>query len=142
MGLIRWQPFQGFDKFFDGFDLGLTPLPKNQNWDLGVDLYTEGENLVAEMHLAGVDPDKVNISVENDLLTVSGSREEVVEEEKEDKAYFHREIRRGSFQRSIRLPNEVDFDQTQAEYKNGVLKITLPQKTKENKKINIKVIGN
>lgn len=142
MSLVRWKPFQDIDKFFGDFDFGLTAFPKNNFGDLGVDLYTEGNNLVAEMHLAGVDPEKVNLSIDNNILTISGNREEVKEEGEEGKSYFHREIRRGSFERSIQLPSEVDGDQANAEYNKGVLKVTMPQKTEPQKKINIKVLEN
>ncbi|PIX91648.1 MAG: heat-shock protein Hsp20, partial [Candidatus Moranbacteria bacterium CG_4_10_14_3_um_filter_41_65] len=65
------------------------------------------------------------ITIENDVLTVSGSTEEKEEVKRED--YYHREVRTGSFSRSVVLPMAVKGDNTEAKYDKGVLIITMPK---------------
>jgi HSP20 family protein len=91
---------------------------------LAVDLYEHGGDLIAKMNLPDIDPEKIGVSVENGTLRVSGSREE----EKEEKArhYYSREIRRGAFERSVRLPKPVDRSKIDAQYKNGLLRVAMP----------------
>jgi len=105
--------------------------------NLAVDVYEEGKNIVAEMQLPGIDPEKVNISVEDGYLVVSGSREE--EKEKKEKHYYSKEIRRGSFERAVRLPSAVVADKAEATYENGVLKVTVPKKEEQKGKVHVKV---
>jgi len=107
--------------------------------DLAVDVYEKDENIIAEMNLPGIDPDKIDVSVENNYLRISGSREESKEEKK--KHYYSKEIKRGSFERMVRLPNKVEEDKVSAEFKNGELVVTLPkaeESSSEKVKINVK----
>lgn len=92
--------------------------------DLAIDLYEEKGNVVAKMNLPGVRADELEVSVEDDTLTVTGTREEEKETDKKD--YYSKEIRRGSFSRSVSLPSQVDAEKTEAEYKDGVLMVSMP----------------
>lgn len=121
MQIIKWEPFGEIDRFFEEFPV--VSLPKF-GWDMAIDLFEEKGNVIAKMNLPGIDPDKVNVSVDDDILRVSGSREE--EKEEKDKHYYSKEIRRGSFERAVRLPKSVDRTKVDAEYKNGTLQITMP----------------
>ena len=76
------------------------------------------------MSLPGVEASEIDISIEDDLLTVSGSREEEVESKEKD--YYSKEIRRGSFARTVRLPKMVKADKAEASYEEGLLKIKIP----------------
>ena len=76
------------------------------------------------MNLPGIKPEEIDIALEDDTLTVSGRREE--EKKTEDKDYYSKEIRRGSFSRSVSLPRSVDAAETEARYDNGVLIVTMP----------------
>jgi HSP20 family protein len=126
MSLIKWEPFDDFDRLFR--DFGALPATKLQNmsFDLAADLYEDGDNLVAEMNLPGLKGDDIEVSIEDGHLRVSGKREEV--EEKKEKSHYAKEIRRGSFERIIRLPDQVDETTVDAQYTNGVLKVTMPKK--------------
>lgn len=136
MRLIKWEPFQDMERLFDD-NVSLFSFPK-LSWDLAVDVYEDKENVIAEMNLPGINPDKVDVSIEGDYLRITGSRDE--KEEKKDKNYYHKEIRHGSFERTIRLPVEVKKNGTEAEYKDGVLKITMSKKEEEKgEKVKIKV---
>ncbi len=124
MAMIRWKPLGELDKFFEELN-----LPHQIGRELAADVYEDNGNVIVEMHVAGINPDKVDVSVEGDHVRIVGSREE--EKETKDRDYYAKEIRRGSFERLIHLPAEVDRQKTKAEVHNGVLKITLPKKSKE-----------
>lgn len=137
MALIKWEPFGDLERFFDE-DFLLPSLPK-MSWDLAIDIYRKDGNVIAEMNVPGVDPKKINITVENNYLKVSGSREE--KKETKEKDYYQKEISRGSFERIARLPVAVEEKKAKAEYEDGVLKITIPEKEKKpTKKENVKVV--
>ncbi len=90
-----------------------------------VDMYQEGDNVVVTMEVPGVKADDVDVSVENDVLTVSAEKKEKKEVKKEN--YYHKEIREGSFSRSVILPMKVKGDEAKAEVEDGVLKVVLPK---------------
>jgi HSP20 family protein len=92
-----------------------------------VDMYEDKDNIVIETQLGGIDPAKVDISIENNILSIKGESEK--KSEVEDKNYYRKEIRRGSFYRSIPLPTKVDGDKAKAESGDGILKITIPKAT-------------
>ncbi|NBD73726.1 Hsp20 family protein [Patescibacteria group bacterium] len=140
MSLIKWEPFDEFDRFFR--DASAFPMLRGSGqggFDLAVDVYEDGDNLVAEMNLPGIDPEKVDVEVEDNYLRIAGRREEV--NEKKEKSHYAKEIRRGSFERAIALPDLVDQEGTTAEYDGGVLKVVMPKKAHEPKgkvKIDVK----
>lgn len=123
MAIIKWEPFRDIERFFDD---EMSLLGNRFGWDLAVDVYEEGGNMIAEMQLPGIDPDRVDISVDRDVLTISGAREE--QKETKEKQYYAKEIRRGSFQRTVRLPHEGAADSASASYQDGVLKVTIPKR--------------
>lgn len=133
MSLIKWEPFVDMDNLFETF-----PSFPKFGGDLAVDVYEKDNNVIAEMNLPGINPDNIEISVENNYLHVSGSREESKEEKK--KHYYSKEIKRGSFERVVRLPSKVQEDKVSAEFKNGELLITLPKSAEtSSKKVKIEV---
>lgn len=136
MSLIKWEPFDEFDRIFRDFG-ALAPMrTTGAGLDLAVDLYEDGNNLVAEMNLPGMKADDIDVEVENNHLHISGKREEI--SEKKEKSHYAKEIRRGSFERMVALPDEVKGDKVEAEYKDGVLRVTMP-KLEEKDKSKIKV---
>ncbi len=123
MPIVRWSPFwpqnMDLDRFFDdGFAnvSGFVPA---------LDVYQTNDDVVVETQLPGVDPANVNVSIENDVLTVEGSFEK--KSEVDEKNYYRKEIRSGSFHRSVALPAAVNGDKAKATYDKGVLKITVPK---------------
>ena len=94
--------------------------------------------MVAELSVPGIDPNKVDITIENDVLTVSGSSEEKQEVKRED--YYRKEVRTGSFSRSVVLPMAVKGNDAQAHYDKGVLTITMPkEESVKPKKVTVSV---
>ena len=139
MAIIRWEPLRDIDRFFEDDDFWSLPRTMsrvNQSWDLAVDVYEDANVVVAEMNLPGIDPDKLDISVEDGYLRVSGSREE--DKEIKKRGYYSKQIMRGSFERTVRLPYEVDSNKAKAGYDKGVLKVEIPKK-KESKGRRIKI---
>jgi len=138
MSLIRWSPFfEPFEEMEKAFG-DMTPSIRNNQFGFvpAVDMYEEKDNVVVEANLAGIDPEKVNVSIENDVLCIKGESEK--KSEVDDKNYYRKEIRRGSFYRSVTLPAKVDGDRANAVTEDGVLKISIP-KIKESKPKQIKI---
>lgn len=101
-----------------------------------LDLYTTPEAVVAKVALPGVKPEAVDVTIGDDLVTVSGS----FAEEKEITAagYVQKELSKGTFSRSFTLPTAVRSDAAKAEFKDGLLTLTIP-KTEEVKPKHVKV---
>ncbi len=106
-----------------------------------IDIYETEKDVVAEVSLPDMDPKDIKVLVEENVLRVTGKREE--KEEEKERGYYKREIRKGSFERAVRLPGEVDDRKSEADYKDGILKVTLPKvkPTKKGKSKEIKVKG-
>ena len=139
--LIKWspflEPFEDMDKMFQDF----FPTVQNRSsmqsgYVPAIDMYEDKDSIIVETQLAGIDPEKVEISIENDVLTVRGESEK--KSEVEEKNYYRKEIRRGSFYRSIPLPTHVIGDNASAIAESGVLKISIP-KAQESKPKTIKI---
>ncbi len=100
---------------------------------LTVDVYQDGDYVVVESTVAGVDDDDLEVNITTESVTIKGTRER--RKEIEDKDYFYQELFWGTFSRSIILPHEVDPEESVATLKNGVLTIKMPrlnrQKTKK-----------
>jgi HSP20 family protein len=139
MALMHWDPFRAIrrrddmgDDFFRDFfrnagDGALEPA---------VEVSESDGEVTVKLEVPGVDKDQVSVSVADDVLTVRG---EVRKEKEEKKKNFYRqEIRYGSFERSLKLPTEVEGDRGAAELKNGMLTITLP-KSRQPKAHQVKV---
>jgi HSP20 family protein len=103
---------------------------------LSIDVYQTPDTIVIKSTIAGVKPEDIDISINNDLLTIRGSRE-MVENIREEN-YLYRECYWGSFSRSIILPVEVEAEKIEAFLENGVLTVVLP-KARSAKQISIKV---
>ena len=103
---------------------------------LSIDVYQTPTKLVVKSTIAGVKPEDIDISINNDMLTIRGRRE--MTDQIRDDQYLYRECYWGSFSRSIILPVEVEAEKIEALLENGVLTISLP-KAKNAQQISIKV---
>jgi HSP20 family protein len=103
---------------------------------LSIDVYETEKNIVIKSTIAGVKPDDLDISIDNDMLTIRGQRHDKAEKEGRD--YLYQECYWGNFSRSVILPVEVDAKKIDAALENGVLTIIL-KKIKKAKKVGIKV---
>jgi HSP20 family protein len=106
----------------EGSDEALT----TSNFAPPVDIYEDEHNITLKIEVPGIDEKDINVSIENNTLTVGGERRFEKDEKEEN---FHRVERTyGSFTRSFTLPNTVDLEQVSAHYEKGVLKIRLAKK--------------
>ena len=123
------------DRFFEGQPTAL--FGEDGGWLPSVDLSETDKEFIVKAELPGMDAKDINVSLENDVLTIRGERKHEHEEKKEN---FHRiERSYGSFCRAFRLSREVDGETVDADYKDGVLKIRLPKSGRNGeKKIEIK----
>lgn len=103
---------------------------------LSVDVYQTPSKLIVRSTIAGVKPENIDISINNDMLTVKGKRQ--MQEEIADEDFLYKECFWGSFSRSIILPVDVQAEKVSASLENGVLTISLP-KVKVTKQVSIKV---
>jgi len=135
MAIVKWDPLFGLDRIFeDDFPLSSR---RDMPSDLSVDVYEQKGNVIAEMHAAGMKPEDVDVSVEDNYLRVSGRKKE--EKEEKDKNYYYKEIRRGSFERTVRLPTNVKSDEAEATYEDGILRVVIPKAEPKKKKRKVKV---
>jgi HSP20 family protein len=101
-----------------------------------LDLYTTPEAVIAKVALPGVKPEDVDVTIGDDLVTISGAFKE--EKETSDAGYVHKELSQGKFSRSFSLPTAIKADAAKAEFKDGLLTLTIP-KTEEVKPTHVKV---
>ncbi|OGH60032.1 MAG: hypothetical protein A2725_00065 [Candidatus Magasanikbacteria bacterium RIFCSPHIGHO2_01_FULL_33_34] len=129
MHLIQYDPFAEMEKMFN-----------SQSFSPALDVYEEKDSVIVETSLAGVDTKNVDISVQKSVLTIQGENKK--EHEIDDKNYYRKEIRSGSFYRQVALPVPVKEQEIKAEFSDGVLKIICPKaEAVEPKKITIEVIN-
>lgn len=105
-------------------------------WSPSVDISENDESIVINAEIPGMNKEDINVSVKNDTLTIKGEKKK--EREEEDENYHVVERSYGRFQRSFTLPDNVKSDEINANYKDGVLNITIP-KTEEATSKEVKV---
>jgi len=102
-----------------------------------VNVWVGEQDAVVVAELPGIDPQKIDISVVGDTLTLSGSREREVL--KEGESYHRQERNHGHFSRTLQMPFQVDATTVEAKYEKGILRITLPRSKEDKpKKISVK----
>jgi HSP20 family protein len=137
MSIIKWTPFiDPFEEMDKTFSNMLPTLRGSDTIVPAIDVYENKDYVIVEAQLAGIDPEKVDISIENDTLLIRGESEKT--SEVDEKNYYRKEIRRGSFYRSVLLPSHVAGDRAEAVASDGVLKITIPKLQAQAKQIKIK----
>ncbi|HUG48784.1 MAG TPA: Hsp20/alpha crystallin family protein [Candidatus Limnocylindria bacterium] len=108
---------------------------------LAVDAYSNPEALVIEAALPGVKPDDVEVSLLGDTLTISGNSGQ--ETTRDEDGYSYREIRRGSFSRTLSLPAGLNPEGAKADFENGMLRLTIPKAAESRpRQIRINASGN
>ncbi len=115
-----------FEEFFNEFPFFGSALEDRNHWTPSVDIMEKDGNLVLQAELPGLSEKEIDLKLEGNILTLKGERKM---EQEDKKGTYHRiESCYGSFTRSFRLPETVDAEKINAEYKNGILKVTIPQK--------------
>ena len=130
--IVRWNPIRemaamqsAVDRLFEETWRGSRPsLAGNA---LALDVHENDQAYVVHTSLPGVEADKINISFQDDVLTISGEVEQVKTNEDQNMRVLLSERSYGKFSRSIRLAQAIDADKVEANYENGVLTLTLPK---------------
>lgn len=119
------RPSQIFDSFMDEF-FNLPSLRFGGN-EVQVDMFEDEDKVTVKIKAPGFAKDKLDINIEGDLLTVSGSIKEEKEEGEDKRKYYMKEIREESFSRSVALPSKVDAEKADAKVEDGMIKIVMPK---------------
>lgn len=135
MSNVRYDPFrdlrtlqQEVNRLFTGTaahsfdDEGIA----RGSWNPSVDIYENKDQIVLEAELPGMSREDFDLSVENNVITLRGERR--FEKQQETDNYHRVERSYGSFTRSFTLPNTVTAEGASADYRNGVLRVTLPKR--------------
>jgi HSP20 family protein len=141
-----WNPFallrQEMNSLFDNFFSGFAPEPFETRlgaFSPRVDIAETDKEIKVTAELPGMDDKDIDVALTKDMLTIKGEKKE--EKEEKGKNYYRMERSYGSFSRSIPLPSEIDTNKVKADFKKGILTVTLPktpQAIKETKKIQVK----
>ena len=144
MAMQRWDPFNELrqmqdtmNRIWKGYQ---NPAESGgfEAWAVPLDVVRKGDDIEVRASVPGVDPDNIQITVENDVLTISGQTES--ENEKTEGDFLMRERRSGSFHRALRLPDTVDVERAVTGYENGVVTISFPKlESKKAKKLSLMV---
>jgi HSP20 family protein len=135
MALQRWDPFVGLGTIERDMDRlwsrMFVPPAKERRVQTGIfapttDVLTHGDDMVVRVELPGVSEKDIDITVTDDILTITGKREEQMETTDQG-GYLVRESFRGSFERSMSLPAGIDASTIVAKYEDGVLEVVVPK---------------
>ncbi len=132
MPIVKYNPFQTEFEDFPGLKLfqdsvsRLLSEPASRPWSPAVDIAETENELILKADLPEVDPKAVEVQLENGTLTLKGERK--FEDQKNGRGYHRIERGYGAFVRAFSLPDTVDAEKVKADYKAGVLTITLPKK--------------
>lgn len=116
---------QAMDRLFEDSFVRPRSGVIGEEHSLALDIRSTGDEIVVEAALPGIKPEDVDVSVLGDTLTISASHR--AETTRDDDGYSYREIRRGSFSRTITLPSGVKADAASANFENGMLTLHLPK---------------
>ena len=147
MSIIKYDPFRELRSLQDEMNrLFMTNLPRSVaqedlatgGWSPSVDIFENENEIILEAELPGMDRDDFEVSIENNVITLKGKRE--FQKRNEGDNYHRVERSYGVFTRSFSLPRTVSAENTTADFKNGVLRVSLP-KREETKARKIEVVG-
>jgi HSP20 family protein len=143
----KWNPTRELERFRSEFDDFLEKFglegrlfkEREQMLRPAIEAYVEDDTFRVRVDLPGIDSANIDVKVTGGTLTIKGSREQKLDTTKQD--YFQREIRYGSFERSISMPEGIKAEDLKASYRDGVLELTAPmpkQATAAGVKIEVK----
>ncbi len=144
MVLQRWDPFRELRQMDDTMNRlwrGFGGVrPGGEEWNILLDVIQKPNEILVKASVPGVKPEEIDLSIEDNILTLRAERR--IEKEAEEGDYLIRERATGSFYRALRLPDTVDTTKVESVYENGILTISLPKaEEKKKKQIRINVKG-
>jgi HSP20 family protein len=141
MALIRWEPFREIDSLQHEMNRlfeSLTPTaPRSEGRGVAfvppAEMHETPEAIHLDLEIPGMDAKELDVQVTAEAVSISGERK--VETKSEENGATRTEFRYGKFQRVIPMPTRIQHDNVQAEYKNGILRLTLPKADEEKTKV-------
>jgi len=127
------SPFRLFEDFFNDWAFRSMEDRRSETWTPAVDVIEKDGNLILMASLPGMTEKDIELKVEGQVLTIKGERKS-----QEGYTYHQQESRCGTFSRSFSLPDSANLENIRADYKNGILSVSIPQKP-ETKPRTIKV---
>jgi HSP20 family protein len=125
MTVVRYEPWALINRLHRELDQAFDGSAREATWSPAVDIHEEAGRFVVRADLPGVKPADINITAEKGVLTLRGERNF---EQKEDDGHYSRIERvRGKFTRSFTLPENVATAEIKAQFKDGVLELTIPK---------------
>lgn len=122
---LTYSPFRLFEDFYRDWASRTAPT-QGESWKPPVDILEKDGNLILRTELPGVNEKDIELKLEGMILTIKGERKQ--SPESEGYSFYQVESYYGPFSRSFTLPDSVDPDRVSAQYKDGILSVTLPQK--------------
>jgi HSP20 family protein len=120
MAIMRWNPYRELNNLFEKMPSATT------TWSPSVDIFENDNELIVKAELPGMEMKDIEVTFENNVLTIKGERRFEHETKKENYHRVEREY--GSFSRSFALPTYVDEGKIRADYKDGMLNVVLPKR--------------
>lgn len=145
MVLQRWEPLRDLRQMEDtmnrlwrGFGGTQSYREGSEDWNILIDVIQKEDEIEVKASMPGVKPEDINITIEDNVLTLKTERKANIEAEKA--TYLMQERPTGSFYRALRLPDTVDTNKIESHYEDGVLTIIMPKaEEKKKKQIQVKV---
>ncbi len=138
MAIVKWDPFRDImtlrermDNLFEDSISRMRGTGENMSystWSPAVDIYETSDNLVIKAEIPGADKDDISVEIKDNSLYLKGERK--LEKDVKEENYHRMERSYGSFHRVFSLPTTVDQEKIKANFKNGVLEITIPKEEK------------
>ena len=145
MALVRWQPFRemsslqrDMNRWFDDMFTSVAPLERmGTMFAPSAELEETDTAYILKLEVPGIDPKDIDIDVTADTVSVSGERKS--ESKSDENGMTRTEFHYGQFRRVIPLPGDIDNHSAAADYRDGILSLTLPKIEKEEEKQSVKV---
>ncbi len=139
-----WNPFRELarienelNKLFSEFLPSTRESVEVVTWAPRVDVYEKDNNIVIEAEIPGAKKEDIEVKIKDNAVVIKGEVKK--EEEKKEENYYRKERFYGTFERVIPLPTEVKAEEAKAEFKDGILRLTIPKATQEHEvKIEVK----
>jgi len=128
MTVVRYEPWALLNRLHREFDQTFEPQARDATWSPAVDIHEEAERFLVRADLPGVKPTDIEITADKGVLSLRGTRN--FEQRKDDGHYSRVERVSGKFVRSFSLPENVQADAIKAQFKDGVLELTIPKVAK------------
>ncbi len=129
--LMPWRPFRELERLTRAFESRFPRIfeewpfeEAEEEYIPRVESFVRDGSVVVRADLPGIDPKEVDVSVLGNVLTIKGERKE--KKEVKDSEYIRREISYGAFERRMTLPEGAETDKIKAQFKNGVMEVTIP----------------